>query len=833
MAFDFKKLAKGGAFTSITDPAALFDALPNKAPGYGYLRAVQKTVLDAWSPRRDERDLVIKTNTGGGKTIAGLLILQCCLNERMAPAVYLAPDPHLARRVVEESESLGLTVVTDPGSPKFFSGEAICVTTMQTLINGRSRFGVAGAGGREPVRVRAVVVDDAHAALALTEDQTTLRIPANHEAYGALLDLFEDDLRQQSLNALMDIRDGDRSAVLRIPFWSWHTRQEQVLRVLRPHRTESAFIWSWPLVSDLVHLCQAVVSADAVEIVPPCPPIEKFPSFAEADRRVYLTATLADDSVLVTHFDANPKSVTTSIVPDSAADLGDRLVLAPQELNPAISHDDVRAAVRALADEFNVVVLVPSHRQASIWGNEADMTVSKADEIGDAVERLKAGRVGLVVIVNRYDGIDLPDAACRVLVIDGLPQAYTAAERREAVALRDSDAMVTRQLQRLEQGMGRGVRSRDDRCAVVLLGARLTQLVARADVADRLSPATRAQLGLSRRVASDLEGSDMPSLSTVIKQVVEGDAGFRELSREALVGVTYGPAYLSPTAEPLRKAYNDAVAGRLDDAVENAEAAVAAAEASGDRRLAGWVGETLASYVQPIDAVRAQRVLAGAAKKNPAVLHPIAGLSYKRVKSGGEQSAQAAGVLAVRYSDGQAFLLGVEALIADLVWDNDRTDTTEAALADLAEHLGWTSQMPERDFGCGSDVLWALGGKKYAVVEAKSGATGNLIWKKDINQLAGSVNWCRQEYGSDAQVTPVMMHPTHVVEKAGTPPSGARVLTAAKLDELKAGFRGWAAALARNSDFRAAPKIEEQLRQHGLLAAEFFPKFTTVATRQR
>lgn len=27
------------------------------------------------------------------------------------------------------------------------------------------------------------------------------------------------------------------------------------------------------------------------------------------------------------------------------------------------------------------------------------------------------------------------------------------------------------------------------------------------------------------------------------------------------------------------------------------------------------------------------------------------------------------------------------------------------------------------------------------VMEAKTGATANVIWKKDINQLAGSVNW--------------------------------------------------------------------------------------------
>ena len=155
MPFDFKKLARGGAISSITDPAGLFDALPNKAEGYGYLRAVQKTILDAWSPRRNERDLVIKTNTGGGKTIAGLLILQASIHEGVAPALYLAPDPHLAKQVREESAKLGLTTVDDPESTKFLSGEAICVTTMQVLINGRSRF-------RAPRRPRTPAAPGAH-----------------------------------------------------------------------------------------------------------------------------------------------------------------------------------------------------------------------------------------------------------------------------------------------------------------------------------------------------------------------------------------------------------------------------------------------------------------------------------------------------------------------------------------------------------------------------------------------------------------------------------------------------------------------------------------------
>lgn len=616
MAFDFSKLARAGTISSITDPSTLFDALPNKAEGYGYLRAVQKTVLDAWSPRRHERDLVLKTNTGGGKTITGLLILQTCLNEKITPALYVAPDPHLAQRVRVEADKLGLHTVDDPANGQFLGGQAICVTTMQILLNGKTRFGLVNSATRQPVLVRAVVIDDAHAALATTEQQTRLTVNRDHPAWAKLVNLFEDELKAQGHNAFLDISENVRSAVLRIPFWSWRDRQDRVLTILRAHRTDPTFEWAWPLLSNLIPLCQAIVTADAIEIVPPCPPIEMLPSFGEAERRIYLTATLADDSVLVTHFDADPESIATSLVPDSAADLGDRLVLLPQELNPAIDHDDVRNLAVAMSEKHNVVVLVPSHRQADLWRGQAANVASTAEQISDIVEALNGGHVGLVVIVNRYDGIDLPDDACRLLIIDGLPQAYTGYERREAIALRDSEAMITRQLQRIEQGMGRGVRSRDDRCVVLLVGPKLAQLVARADVADRFSPATRAQLELSRKVSADLAGSDIMNMLGVITQVVEGDAGFREISREALVGVTYGSSIVAPTAAPLRAAYNAAAVGRAETAKEMAQEAVNIALNTGATRLAGWLGETLADYTHALNATEAQAILTTAVERN-------------------------------------------------------------------------------------------------------------------------------------------------------------------------------------------------------------------------
>ena len=831
MVFDFKSLAQGSPLSGITDPAQLFDALPNKASGYGYLRAVQKELLDAWSGRRSERDLVIKTNTGGGKTIIGLLLLQCCLHEGKGPALYLVPDKHLAVRVMAEAHNLGLSAADSPSDSSVLAGESICVTTMHHLLNGRSRFGLAGSG-RPLLPVKSVIVDDAHAALAMAEQKTQLTIPSCHPAYGDLITLFRADLKAQGANALLDIETGVLSAVQRIPFWAWHDEQDEVLRLLRQYRDDAVFEWIWPLIADLIPFCQAVISATQIEIAPPCPPIEKVPSFSDAERRVYLTATLSDDSVLITHFGANSESVKMPLVPSYASDLGDRLVLAPQELNAAFTHDDVREVANRIADDHNVVVFVPSHKKADEWSTHADRVVSLTAEIAEVVEELQTEHVGLVVVVNRYDGIDLPDDACRLLIIDGLPSAYGAIERREATALRNSEAMLTRQIQRIEQGMGRGVRSRDDRCAVLLVGPHLAQLVARTDMADRFSPATRAQLTLSRRVANSLGGIDVDALQEVVLQVINGDPEFRTASRQALIGVHYGPGNLSPTASPLRTAYEAAARGQFSQASADAGVAMSLALDSGDTRLAGWLGETQASYMHFYDAAGAQAILRTANGRNSAILRPQGDVAYQRVPEPRSQSQQATVYLSQTYASGDDLLLGVQAFLHDLDWDNDRTDAAEDALALLAHHIGFGAQQPERVYGIGSDVLWSMGGNVYAVIEAKTGSESSAIWKKDVNQLAGSVNWCQSEYGDGVSIIPVLVHPTHEVERTGTPPQHAVVVTKAKLKRLKSAIYQFASEAACNEAFKDATRLTEVLAKHCLAQDQIFGTYATAAVRQ-
>jgi Rad3-related DNA helicase len=175
-----------------------------------------------------------------------------------------------------------------------------------------------------------------------------------------------------------------------------------------------------------------------------------------------------------------------------------------------------------LSDDLNVAVIVPSKYRAEFWSDIADQTLT-AENMEEGTDKLRAGHVGLTVFVAKYDGVDLPGKACEVLLIDGLPEVYGLLERIEQEALDGTRRQLLRQVQRIEQGMGRGVRSSQDHCVVILMGARLTSRLHRSDARAMFSPATRAQLELGREITSQLKGAPLEEIAKVMNDCLESD----------------------------------------------------------------------------------------------------------------------------------------------------------------------------------------------------------------------------------------------------------------------------------------------------------------------
>ena len=821
---DFGKLTKRSVLDSATEPRRIFAALPARDPKYARPWDVQTQVWDRWHERRTKSDLLVKMNTGGGKTVVGLMMLKSCLNEGAGPAVYITPDIYLANQVRDEAHALGIETTDDPRSGRFQSGKAILVTYIHKVINGMSVFGVVG-DTRQHIDMGSVLVDDTHACLPTLEDQFTLTIPRGHAAYNELANLFDDALREQSPSAVRDLAEDVPGVALRIPYWAWADRRDKVLDALHPHRASDEFKFVWPLTNEVLHLCDAAISYGEIEIKPPCPPIDRIPSLAAAKRRVYLTATLADDSVLVTHFDAAPATIATPITPHTADDLGDRMILTPLETHPGTTDEEVRDFLAEEAERHNVVVIVPSRRRAAFWRDVAAVQ-HDSSSIHDGVRALRDGHVGLVVLINKYDGIDLPGDACRILALDGLPEAYSALDRIEALALNESDAMITRQIQRIEQGMGRGVRSNDDHCVVLLLGSKLTQRLHKAGGAAKFSPATRAQLALSEQVADMLHGRPFSELGSVIDQCLDRDPDWVTAGRDTLDGVTYpDTSTISPVAVAEREAFRLAELGRYRDAHAKMREAITAAH--GDRRHEGWLKQRAAGYLHLADPAPALQLQKSAQTDNKAMLRPRDGVEYHRLSSIADQARQAAEYLTEHYGSGNDLIIGVAAVLEDLVPDPDpvRVPHFEQALHDVGRHLGLGAQRPELDTKEGPDVLWSLGELTYLVIECKSGSVAESIWRHDAEQLSHSIDWFDEKYDHTCTATPVLIHNTHVLHKQASARPGARVITFDKLAKLREAVSKYAAALAADNAYRDADKISAQLATWGLNGKSFVQKW--------
>ena len=805
-------------------PRDVFSSLSRREQGFGYLRDVQGQVLDAWFARRAERDVAIKMNTGTGKTAVGLLALRSSLNERIGPALYVAPDNFLAGQVAAQARSLGIRYTDDPDTADYISGDSIGIINIHKLVNGRSIFGGPGSGRVQPLAIGMVVIDDAHACLKTVEDQTTVRLPEVHPAYAQILRLFEADLRRQSISAFTDLENRALGVIMRVPISAWADRHTEVARLLQQYYSgedDSTLRFTWPFVKEILPACQAIFSSDAFEIQALCPPTNSIVSLEDAHRRLYLTATLADDSVLITHFGVSDTAAKNPVTPSSAADIGDRLILSPRELDANISDERIREIVGSLSREYNVVVLVPSYRRANLWNDRTDLIVG-AEEIETVVESLKIKHVGLVVLVNKYDGVDLPNDACRILVIDGVPEAITNSERREAEVLGGSDVLAHRKLQRIEQGMGRGVRSAEDFCVVLLLSAGLSSALAKPQIRDRLGPATRAQLDLSTDVAQEIGIED---LEAVIEQCLKRDSSWLEVSRECLAGIAYSTGSIEPFAVSIRRAFVAASVGQFDVACDEMRVACNVVD---DKKTKGWLQERLATYLHNVDPVQAQEALVGAVRLNSRVLRPLSGVRYRRASSTIDQARTACRALKQQFDNRTELRLQFEDLMSRLVFDPNGSKDFENAIEEVGGYLGFQSQRPERDIGNGPDALWGLGAGRFLVIECKSEAT-SVVWKKDSSQLAHSMNWFETMYEGSCSPIPLLVHHSGELADDAVLPREARLLDENHLAKLRATLIQYAAGLSNETGQYDESSIHSMLNHFGFGSSEFVQRYTKAA----
>lgn len=829
---DFEKLIGESQTGLPTEPGELFRSLLSSAR-LPYLRDVQQDLLRDWYSNKspDQRDTIVKMSTGAGKTIVGLLMLQSSLNEGFGPALYVCPTRQLVEQVQQDADDLGVNAVSlvgkGPLPVEFDNCEKILITTFSKLFNGRSVFGTSIDRYTD---VGSIVIDDAHSCLKIAREQVTVTFKSNTTVYKQLFSMFRNSLSDQSRAKTEEIAQEYPFSRLTVPYWVWNANLNRVTELLVSEQQGEELRFSWNLIQDQLDTCHCLFTGKKVEISPRLIPVNSLPSFSEAKRRFFLSATLADDSVLPREFAVEPSAVSNTLRTTGNSDIGERMILIPDLIEPGLG-DSLPIQLASLAQSLNVVILVPSKEKAKRWkAAGAEMVIGEA--VSGAVLRLRSSQGNFVVLVNRYDGIDLPDDACRILVVDELPIGESLIEQYQASARKDSMLSQGEVAQTIEQGFGRGVRSGKDSCVVLLTGKGLVRFVSTKRTLGLFSDGTQKQVDIGQqisRLAKRESGSGWKKLNDLMGQCIQGDAGWRKFHSVEMSKVELSDTddFRLKVGATQRKALDLFYSGDPAKSVELVRRLVDEMDGRGNKSDAGWFLQVGASYQDKCNPTEALTMQKRAHQYNSLLLKPRTGASYRRLEQRTSLQADHVREWIQSKISSNAVVSSMGAILDRLVIGGDSAQFEEA-WEELGNMLGFDAQRPEHEFNKGSDSLWRMPNNKFLVIEIKNEVKNDRpeIYQSETEQLSNSVNWFIEEYGQDAQHQSVLIHSTKKLQDRAYPPAGSLVIAQECLEKLHQSLRNFASAVAaKSTEAWTNDQLAQLLHDHQLTAGQFVSCF--------
>lgn len=778
---DFNKLLGKTQQSKIINPIEIFENL-DKESDKVYLWPGQKTVLELWVEKfRSRKDTIVKLHTGQGKTLIGLLMLQSLLNEGKGPALYLCPDNTLVKQTVHQAQDFGIKIVevsteTTALPTEFLNSKAILVTNCKKLFNGKSVFGVEGTG-REIRKVGAIVVDDAHRCLEIIRDSFSIRSKKYMKTgegssilnpiYTEFFKLFSDSLKKQSLGKYDDIIQERDEISLTVPYWAWHDKISDVMRIISDNKDSRDIKFSWDLIKEQLEYCHCIFSGTRVEIVPRLISINLIPSFSEAKHRIFLSATLTEDAFLIKDLDIDPDSVLNPLTDKDLKYSGERLIILPTLVDPSLKREELIAWFSNLSKKygtFGFFTIVPSGYHARFWKGATVIKTENFEELLDSLkEKIKTKKAfDNYLLLNKYDGIDLPSHTCRILCLDSLP-SYDALIDRYYQSVMPNSTIIQRKLaQRIEQGIGRAIRGVNDYCVVIIIGTDISGFFSENAKREYLSNEAQRQIKIGEVLASEIkkDGPALTAIENLIQNVISRNQGWKDYYKEVMRDIEIKPIdtiyikrlILEKNAETLyqKRQFPQAIA-TLGQIIE---------EVKFDKNELGWYLQLKATYEYSIDKRKSLETQLSAFNTNTRLSRPPEGIQYAKLSKGSINRAQRIHDYIRIKGSYTPLILEVDNILDKLVFGVP-SDLFEEGIDELGKILGFETDRPDQKEGCGPDNLWQINSDNFWIIECKNCVIANRgISRGEAEQLDTSIAWFEGKY-EDCHNVAIMIHPSN------------------------------------------------------------------------
>lgn len=713
----------------------------------------------------------------------------------------------------------------------FLEGDAILISTIQKLFNGLSKFGVGPSG----VAVSSIVIDDAHACIEAVRKACTLKIGKDDQAYAELKNLFSEELRDQGIGTFAEIESGLGESFLSVPYWAWSDKISEVVGIISRRKDSKSIKFAWPILKNNFENCQCIIAGDSLEIAPYLAPLHMFPSYFGALHRVFMSATIADDSFLIKGLNVDSGTVLNPLTYDFEKWSGEKMVLVPNLIHESLNRERM-VEMFAKPDsnrKFGIVALTPAFSRTKDWSGYHSI-VAETGTIDNEVKKLRNGNfVNTLVVANRYDGIDLPDNSCRILIIDSKPFSENLDEKYEEDCRSDSDITNKRIARSIEQGMGRSVRGEKDYCVVVLIDPGLVKFIRLKSTRKHISPQTNKQIEIGIQIAQmaqeEIVGGKAPvdALVELINQSLRRDTGWKTFYAKSMDQIVL-LSVDSITVDILKKelsAETKYLNGRVLDAAAEIQSLIDA-HIKNNVDI-GWYLQIIARYLYKDSKIESNKCQGAAHSKNRYLLKPRTGMCVEKICVVSQKRVENIVKWLRAFANYDEMSICIDDIL-DKIRFGVKADKFEGAFNDLSFALGFAGQRPDKEWKEGPDNLWGLKEGMFLVVECKSEVSLDRadINKDETDQMNKSCAWFAKNYPS-AQSVNIMIIPPVRISRSAAFMHEVRIMNDHLLKLFRTNVRGFFTELKQYDLLDLSEsKIQEMINTHNLSVDDFLTTYS-------
>ncbi len=564
-------------------PEELFGRLQVRDAAIDNLWSQQADVLRAYAKdHHSTPDVALELPTGSGKTLIGLLVAEWRRLRHRERVAFVCPTNQLARQVHTKAAGYGIETALLIGPSdnwlaqdqlRFTRGEAIAVTNYNHIFNRTPR-----------IQPQLLVMDDAHTAEGTVADRWSLRLNREtaREAYFAALTAVAQELPEHHHRALLneDLDPTRQGAIEVLLPHAMHRLSDALGAAIDEHVEGQPEWYGWDAIAGSLQTCLMFASWRELLIRPFIAPTFTQDAFVAAAQRVYLSATLGSGGELERSFGRSSISRIQQPTEWDREGSGRRYVLAP---SAGRDGTEANQLISEIIDRIGrVLVLAPSDRRLNRVSHALlpkDLPTLHSGDVEQSLDPFTGVEHVALLLANRYDGIDLPHDACRLIILSGLPSGTHLQERFLFDELGAPYVLSERIRTRITQGAGRATRGRRDTAVVILHGDDLIGFLSQSEVTQVLRSELQAEFDLALANATLPADQTLQSVDSFLAQDTDWqptELWLRSAAQEL-------PRQAAPGANELSKAAAQEIAAwdqawRGDYAVAMAAAQRAASE---------------------------------------------------------------------------------------------------------------------------------------------------------------------------------------------------------------------------------------------------------------